>query len=76
MPDNEKDIIAALDGMRLLSRLRALDSTAHIRTVVFTKKTDVREKALAAGASDVIAKDDLAGLRESLEQMMGLGSSA
>jgi excisionase family DNA binding protein len=66
----------SLDGLRLLSRLRALDSTAHIRTVVFTKKTDVREKALGAGASDVVAKDDLAGLRESLEQMMGIGSSA
>jgi excisionase family DNA binding protein len=62
------------DGLRLLARMRALDSTAHIRTIVFTKKTDVREKAIAAGASDVIAKDDVAGLRESLEQMMGLGA--
>lgn len=67
--------LPAFDGLRLLSRLRALDATAHIRTVVFTKRPDVREKALAAGASDVVSKEDLAGLRESLELMMGLGAS-
>jgi excisionase family DNA binding protein len=65
--------LTGFDVLRLLSRLRTLDATAHIRTIVYTKRTDVREKALAAGATDVVAKDDVAGLREALEKMMGLG---
>jgi excisionase family DNA binding protein len=62
------------DGLRMLTRLRALDSTSHIRTIVYTKRTDVRDKAIAAGASEVVAKEDVAGLRDALERMMGLGS--
>ncbi len=67
--------LASFDVMRLLARLHALEATAHIRTVVYTRRTDAAEQALAAGATDIVAKDDLAGLRDSLEKLMGLGAA-
>lgn len=62
----------AVDGLHFLQRVRALEATSHIRTFVFTDRTEVRAKALEAGAVEVVGKNDVAHLREALERLMGL----
>jgi len=64
--------LPSVDGIHFLQRLHALEATAHIRTFVFTDRSEVREKALEAGAIDVVSKADVGRLREVLEKLMGL----
>lgn len=64
-----------LDGIRLLDRLRALESTGHIRAVIYSSHEDLRDAALEAGAYDFIMKGDISELRDSLERLMGLKQS-
>src|SRR5258708_1055270 len=58
-----------LDGIRYLERLRAIESTVRIRTVVFSAQHDKRRAVLEAGANDFVPKTELALLRESLERL-------
>ena len=64
--------IPGLDGVRCLERLRALDTTSHIRCIVYSDDEGMRTSATAAGARDFIKKGDTSQLRESLERLMGL----
>jgi len=64
-----------MDGIRLLDRLRTLDSTAHIRVVIYSSHEDQRQASLDAGAYDFIMKGEVSSLRESLERLMGIGQS-
>ena len=61
-----------LDGLRLLERLKAIDTTAHIRAVVYSSHEDLKKSALEAGAYDFILKGEVSELRDSLERLMGL----
>jgi len=61
-----------LDGMRCLERLRAIDATSRIRTIVFSAQQDKRRAVLEAGANDFVPKGDVALLRESIERLMGV----
>jgi excisionase family DNA binding protein len=61
-----------LDGVRCLERLRAIDSTAHIRCIVYSNHEDTKKAATDAGAYDFIRKGEVADLRDSLERLMGL----
>ena len=61
-----------LDVLKVVARLRSLTATSHIRSFVFTHRSDVRQQAMDAGALDVVSKDDIARLREVLEQRMGV----
>ncbi len=61
-----------LDGIRLLDRLKALESTSHIRTIIYSSHEDMRQEALDGGAYDFILKGEVSSLRESLERLMGL----
>ena len=70
--DVEHASIPGFDGLRFLARLHALEATAHIRVVVFTRREEMRERALAAGAVELVAKDDPTRLREVLETLMGI----
>ena len=63
---------AEVDGVRFIARLRALEVTRHIRVIVFTRRDELRQRALDAGAIVVIAKDDVSGLRDAMESAMGL----
>lgn len=65
--------VGGLDGVHFLERLREVETTRHIRNVVFTSKLALEPRALAAGALAVHAKDDVAGLRTSLEAIAGIG---
>ena len=61
-----------LDGMRCLERLKAIEATSKIRTVVFSAQQDRRRAVLEAGANDFVPKGDLALLRESIERLVGV----
>ncbi len=61
-----------LDGLRCLHRLKAMDTTSQIRTVVYSEHDEQRRAALEAGASDFVLKGDVALLREVLERLTGL----
>ncbi len=65
--------VGGLDGVHFLERLREVEATRHIRNLVFTKRPDVKARALAAGALSVHDKDDLAGLKTALEAISGVG---
>lgn len=61
-----------LDGLRCLERLRSIDSTAHIRCLVYSTHEEMKKNATDAGAYDFIKKGEVAELRDSLERLMGL----
>ena len=61
-----------LDGIRCLERLRAIETTSHIRCIVYSSHDDMKKSATDAGAYDFIKKGEAAELRESLERLMGL----
>lgn len=67
--------VGGLDGIHFLERLREVEATRHIRNVVFTSKLALEARALAAGALSVHAKDDVGGLRASLEAIAGIGQA-
>jgi excisionase family DNA binding protein len=60
-----------LDGMRCLERLKAIDATSAIPTVVFSGQIDKRRAVLDAGARDFVPKGEVSLLRESLERLVG-----
>jgi len=62
----------SFDGLRLLERLGSVEATAHIRTAVYSADENMRNPALAAGASDFVLKGEVSELRESLERLLGL----
>jgi excisionase family DNA binding protein len=61
-----------LDGIRCLERLRSIDTTAHIRCLIYSAHDEVKKNATDAGAYDFIKKGEVAELRDSLERLMGL----
>lgn len=67
--------VGGLDGVHFLERLREVEATRHIRNLVFTKRPDVKARALAAGALSVHDKEDLAGLKTALEAISGVGNA-
>ena len=64
-----------LDGIRCVERLKSIESTSHIRTIVYSSRGARRRSAMDAGAYDFIAKGEVTLLREALERMAGLGGS-
>ena len=63
---------AGINGLHLLERLKAIEATAHIRTIVYSSHEDMRKPALEAGAYDFIVKGEVSELRDALELLMGL----
>jgi excisionase family DNA binding protein len=61
-----------LDGIRCLERLRSIDTTAHIRCLIYSAHDEIKKNATDAGAYDFIKKGEVAELRDSLERLMGL----
>ncbi|HEY3592397.1 MAG TPA: response regulator [Polyangiaceae bacterium] len=67
--------MSGVDGLRCIERLKAMDSTSHIRTIVYSGQDDQKRAAMDAGASDFVPKGDVTMLRESIERMTGLERS-
>jgi excisionase family DNA binding protein len=61
-----------LDGMKCLERLKAIEATSRIRTIVFSAQQDKRRAVLEMGANDFVPKGDVALLRESIERLLGV----
>jgi excisionase family DNA binding protein len=59
------------DGLKYIDRLRASDSTRHIRFVAYTAQEGLKERALQAGASAAVTKPDAEGVSKALEALMG-----
>jgi PleD family two-component response regulator len=58
--------------LRLLERLKSIEATAHIRSIVYSSQEEMRKPVLEAGAYDFILKGEVSELRDSLERLMGL----
>lgn len=53
------DVIGAINGMEVLTRIRKKNPSAKVVMVSgYTKEKEIKEKLLQAGAYDFIAKDD------------------
>jgi len=61
-----------VDGLHFLARLRTLDATAHIRSLVFTRRNDIGKVAVEQGAVEALDKSDGTRIREALEELTGL----
>jgi excisionase family DNA binding protein len=60
------------DPGHVVSRLTSNEMTAHIRVFVVTRRSaQLREAVLAAGAVDVVPKEDATRLRDALERLTG-----
>ena len=64
--------LPGVDALRFLERLKALESTAPVRLVVYSADDGQRRAVLEAGASDFVPKGEAGLLRESLERLTGL----
>jgi excisionase family DNA binding protein len=67
--------MAEFDGIKCIERLKGLESTSHIRVVVYSAQQQQRQAALQAGANDFIVKGEANLLREALERLTGLERS-
>jgi excisionase family DNA binding protein len=67
--------MTGVEGLRCIERLKAMDATSHIRTIVYSGQEDQKRAAMDAGASDFVPKGDVTMLRESIERMTGLERS-
>jgi excisionase family DNA binding protein len=63
--------VGGVDAIRCLERIKSIEATAHVRTIVYSIE-ERRRSALDAGASDFIARGDMTLLREALERATGL----
>lgn len=61
-----------LDGVRCIERLKSIEATAHIRSIVYSTHDELKRNATEAGAYDFIKKGEVLDLRGSLERLMGL----
>lgn len=67
--------MSGLDGIRCLQRLKSIERTSHIRTIVHSSDEHRRRQAMDAGAFDFVPKGDVTLLREALERVTGLERS-
>jgi excisionase family DNA binding protein len=63
--------VKGLDGLRCVERLKAIESTAPIRVVVYSAQDQQRRAIMEAGASDFVSKGEITLLRESIERLTG-----
>jgi excisionase family DNA binding protein len=63
--------VGGLDMVRCLERLKSIEATSHVRTIVYSVE-ERRRAAMDAGAFDFVARGELTLLREVLEKLTGL----
>jgi excisionase family DNA binding protein len=64
--------LPGVDALRFLERLKAIETTAPIRLIIYSTQEQHRRAVLDAGASDFVSKGELSLLRESIERWTGL----
>ncbi len=63
-----------LDGLSCIARLKAAETTRHVRVVVYSAREDKRARALEAGASAFVTRPDAQKLTETIDALMGASS--
>lgn len=63
---------AKLNVISCIQRLKDMESTRHVRVVVYSAQESAQQEALSAGASAFIAKPQLQKLSETLDALMGI----
>ncbi len=61
-----------VDGLNAIERLRLLEPTRHVRSVVYSAREELRDRAASAGAYAFVRKGDAVGLRRTLVRLLGL----
>lgn len=61
-----------LDALQCIARLKVIETTRHMRIVVYSANADGKRRALEAGASAFVSKPDVQKLGETLDSLMGL----
>ncbi|MBT8465642.1 MAG: helix-turn-helix domain-containing protein [Deltaproteobacteria bacterium] len=64
--------VGHLSGPEVIEALKRGSHTEHVRAVLFADGERERQAALDAGASAHVGQSDLAGLRDTLEALMGV----
>lgn len=60
-----------IDGVACVERLKHMESTRHVRIVVYSADETFQQRSLAAGASAFVPRPNLRRLTETLEALMG-----
>jgi excisionase family DNA binding protein len=64
--------VGHLSGTEIIEALKQGRNTRHVRAVLFASGEADRQAALEAGASAHVSPNDLTGLKDTLEALMGL----
>ena len=59
-----------LDALAAIKRLRSMPSTEHVRVIVHSTRTDLRQLVLDAGASVFVPKPDANRVAESIDAIL------
>jgi excisionase family DNA binding protein len=60
-----------IDGLSCIARLKASDTTRHVRLVVYSGREDKKARALEAGASAYVPRPDAQKLADTIHALMG-----
>jgi excisionase family DNA binding protein len=60
-----------IDGLSCIARLKASDTTRHVRLVVYSGREDKKARALEAGASAFVPRPDAQRLTDTIHALMG-----
>jgi excisionase family DNA binding protein len=66
---------AKLDVVSCIERLKHMDSTRHVRVIVYSNDESAQGRALAAGASGYVRKPQVKRLIEMIDALMGTTAS-
>jgi excisionase family DNA binding protein len=64
--------VGDLSGAQIINALKRGDNTRHVRAVLLTSGETDKQAAIEAGASAHVQPNDLTGLRDTLEALMGI----
>jgi excisionase family DNA binding protein len=59
-----------LDALAAIRRLRSMEATQHVRVIVHSARTDLRQAALDAGAVLFIAKPETTRVRDGIQTLL------
>lgn len=63
----------SIDAVATIKRLRAGEGTQHVRVLAYSGRSDRKQAALEAGASDFVHKPDVNKLGDAIDTLVGAG---
>ena len=64
-----------LNGMSCIERLKHMDTTRHVRIIVYSNDDSIQSRVLSAGASGFVRKPQVRRLIEMIDSLMGKAAS-